>query len=173
MHWHKRATLMWLALAALAAGCASQVPDALQPTAGERLWLVTPATGVQIYECAAATDAPGQYRWVFKAPEAELLDRAGRKIGKHYAGPTWELDDGSKITGTVQARADAPDAAAIPWLRLAARSAPGNGALHGTTSILRLDTVGGTAPAAGCGATEVGKQARIAYQATYQYYRQP
>lgn len=162
-----------ISIAALAAGCAAQVPEALRPPPGDRLALETTATGVQIYECAASADAQGQYRWVFKAPEADLFDRGGRRIGKHYAGPTWELDDGSKTVGAVKARADAPDANAIPWLLLDAKPAGGRGALTATSSILRLHTVGGTAPATACGAAQAGSQARIAYQATYQYFGKP
>lgn len=165
--------LITLAIALLAAGCAAGVPEALRPPAGSPLALETTASGVQIYECAAAGDAPGRYRWVFKAPEAELFDRGGRRIGKHYAGPTWELDDGSKSVGTVKARADAPEANAIPWLLLEAKPAAGRGALSGTASILRLHTAGGTAPATPCGAAQAGTEARIAYTATYQYFGKP
>ena len=75
----------WVSLAVLAAGCATtvQVPERLKPGSNESLALVVPAKGVQIYECRAG-------KWAFVAPEAELFDRAGKKIGKHYAGPHWE-----------------------------------------------------------------------------------
>ena len=95
-------------------GCAAQVPANLQP-ANESLAQVVPAKGVQIYECRDA-------KWVFVAPEADLFDRYGRKIGTHYAGPVWEAADGSKVLGAVKARADAPQAGAIPWLLLSVMS---------------------------------------------------
>ncbi|WP_141290756.1 DUF3455 domain-containing protein, partial [Ideonella azotifigens] len=102
-------TLLTATAAAALAGCASSpaptppnVPLALQPPAGQVLYLEALATGVQIYDCKAKAD--GGAEWVFKAPEATLADRAGRALGKHYAGPTWEALDGSTVVGEVKAR---------------------------------------------------------------------
>ena len=147
-------------LVTLAAGCAStvQVPDTLKPGARESLALVVPAKGVQIYECRAA-------KWVFVAPDAELFDRSGKKIGTHYAGPHWEAADGSKVVAAVKARADAPAANAIPWLLLSAKSVGADGAFSKVTSIQRVATVGGIAPQGGC--SEQGTQARVPYTADY------
>src|SRR5262245_44056077 len=70
-------------LVALATGCATPVnaptvPANLQAPAGQALTIETAATGVQIYECRAG-------KWEFRAPEADLFDRKGNKIGTHYA----------------------------------------------------------------------------------------
>jgi hypothetical protein len=89
------------------------------------LSLEAQATDVQIYECNASKTDPTRFEWVFKAPEADLFDSVGRKIGKHYAGPTWESNDGSKVQGEVKARDDGPDANAIPWLLLNAKNTVG------------------------------------------------
>ena len=51
------------------------------------------------------------------APEAELFDGDGKRVGHHFASPRWEADDGSRIVGSVKARADAPQRGAIAWLR--------------------------------------------------------
>jgi hypothetical protein len=40
---------------------------------------------------------PTRFEWVFKAPEARLIDLTDKNIGKHYTGPTWESNDGSKV----------------------------------------------------------------------------
>ena len=146
-----------------AAGCASTipVPDQLNPGANEALAFVVPAKGVQIYECRAGN-------WAFVAPDAELFDRAGKKIGSHYAGPHWEAADGSKVLGVVKQRADAPDAGDIPWLLLGAKSVGGEGAFSKVTSIQRVATVGGIAPAAGC--NEAGARARVPYTADYYFF---
>src|SRR5712664_4431603 len=164
-------------LAAIIAGCAASnvgtdpvVPDNLKVPAGQTLSLVSRATGVQIYECSAGKTDPAKFEWAFKAPEADLFDLSGRKIGKHYAGPTWESNDGSKVVGQVKARDDGPNANAIPWLLLSANSASGKGVFSQTQSIQRLYTVGGKAPAAGCNRAQLGKQARVAYKATYYFY---
>jgi hypothetical protein len=129
-----------------------------------------PATGVQIYECVATKADPTKFEWVFRAPDAELFDTAGRKIGKHYAGPTWEAEDGSKVVAEVKGRDDGPDANAIPWLLLAAKSASGSGSFGRTQVIQRINTVGGKAPAGGCAQAQAGQIARVPYKATYYFY---
>jgi len=144
------------------------MPEALKPPAAEKLTLESFARGVQIYECAVAKDPPGRLEWIFKAPEAELFDTAGKRIGKHYAGPTWESEDGSRVVAAVKARDDAPQAGAIPWLLLGAKSNAGTGTFGRTTNIQRAGTAGGVAPAASCG--KAGEVARVPYTATYYFY---
>jgi Protein of unknown function (DUF3455) len=152
-----------IALPILIAGCASTVPVPanLKPLAQEKLALVVPAKGVQIYECREA-------KWAFVAPEAELFDRAGKKIGRHYAGPHWEAADGSRIVGAVKERADAPVTGAIPWLLLSAKPAGKEGAFSKVTSIQRVATVGGVAPAGTC--APAGARARVGYTADYYFF---
>ena len=152
-----------ITLAVFAAGCAStvQVPASLKPTANESLALVVPAKGVQIYECRDS-------KWAFVAPDADLFDTAGKKIGRHYAGPHWESADGSKIAGAVKARADAPAAGAIPWLLLGTKSVAGEGAFSKVTSIQRVATVGGVAPAGAC--SQPGERASVRYSADYYFF---
>ena len=163
--------------AALLVGCAASqvgpapmVPESLKAPANQVLSLEAQATGVQIYECKSSKTDPGRFEWIFKAPEADLFDSAGRKIGKHYAGPTWESNDESKVQGEVKARDDGPDANAIPWLLLNAKSPSGNGVFSQTQSIQRVRTVGGKAPAQGCSQEQAGKEARVPYKATYYFY---
>jgi hypothetical protein len=169
--------LVKVTFAALLAGCAtsstgviSVVPETLTVPARQILSLEAQAAGVQIYECKANKDNQMRFEWVFKAPEAELFDRAGLSIGKHYAGPTWESDDGSKVVGEVRAKDSGPDPDAIPWLLLSAKSTSGNGVFSQTQSIQRLYTVGGTAPAEGCNKAQEGKQLRVPYSAKYYFY---
>ena len=146
----------------LAAGCATvQVPDNLKPAANESLAMVVPAKGVQIYECRAG-------KWAFVAPDAELFDAAGKKIGRHYAGPHWEAVDGSKVIASLKARADAPATTDIPWLLLGAKSVGPDGAFSKVTSIQRLSTAGGVAPSGEC--AQAGAQARIPYTADYYFF---
>jgi len=154
-----------LALSIVAAGCAGTVPvpENLTPGANESLALVVPAKGVQIYQCRDG-------KWAFVAPEAELFDRSGRKIGRHYAGPHWEAADGSKVIGAVKQRADAPAAGDIPWLLLGAKSVGAEGAFSKVSSIQRVNTTGGIAPANGCDRTKVGSPARVAYTADYVFF---
>src|SRR5258706_16440122 len=82
-------------------GCATialpDIPATLLPPAGQVVYLEALASGAQIYECASKPAEPSTYEWVFRAPEAVLVDRSGRSLGKHYAGPTWEPVDGSTV----------------------------------------------------------------------------
>ncbi len=152
------------------AGTMPEVPDALKAPDTQVLSLETQAVGMQIYECKASKDDPTRFEWVFKAPEAELFDSAGKKIGKHYAGPTWESNDGSKVVGEVKAKDNGPDPNAIPWLLLSAKSNSGSGVFSRAQSIQRLYTTGGKAPAEGCDQTQLGKEVRVPYKAKYDFY---
>jgi hypothetical protein len=146
------------------------VPDKLKPAETESLSRIVHAKGVQIYECRAKKDPAGGYEWAFVAPEADLFDARGNKTGRHYAGPLWESTDGSKIAGTVKERADAPTGDAIPWLLLAAKSVGPDGSFSKVTSILRVNTAGGVAPAAGCSEAVAGTPARVDYTADYYFF---
>ena len=145
-------------------------PESLRPPADQVVSLEALATGVQIYECAAGRDEPTRFEWAFKAPEADLFDRSGRKIGRHYAGPTWESSDGSTVVGEVKARDPGPDPNAIPWLLLAAKSNTGSGVFTPVKSIQRLQTVGGKAPSEPCGQANARQVVRVPYKASYVFY---
>jgi hypothetical protein len=125
----------------------------------------TSAKGVQIYVC---TDKGGASEWGFKAPEAELTDAHGRLFAKHYAGPTWEAPDGSKIVGKILANEPAPKADAIPWLLLSAESS-GSGVLAGARFVQRVNTSGGVGPTDTC--PTAGTERRVEYTADYIFYK--
>jgi Protein of unknown function (DUF3455) len=145
-------------------------PAALRVPEGQQLVQTTHATGVQIYVCQPTKSDPGRLEWAFKAPEAELAGRGGRNLGKHYAGPTWEGNDGSKVVGNPVAK-ESPDPNSIPWLLLTAKSTGGKGVFSEVHSIQRLHTVGGTAPPGGCGPTQLNQELRVSYSADYLFYR--
>lgn len=162
---------LFTALCAACAGgpprlIATPVPSTLVPV-GETLVGAVTARGVQIYQCRAKPADPSGVEWAFAAPEADLFDEQGRPAGKHYAGPRWEASDGSTIAGTVQASAVAARSDSIPWLLLNARSVGGAGRFAGVTSVQRLDTAGGAAPAAGCTSAALGRTVRVPYAAVY------
>lgn len=161
-----------LALAACAtAPLPPKLPGNLQPSAGQAFVMEALASGVQIYDCAANADGGGP-GWVFRAPEATLADQRSNPLGKHYAGPTWEAPDGSRVVGEVKARAPSPTPeTAIPWLLLAAKDNSGNGVFSNVRSIQRINTGGGVEPAERCTAEKLGQTARVAYTAAYYFYR--
>jgi hypothetical protein len=180
MHSMIRVLPLSFAIAALVlTGCAGSsgltqpnVPAQLKPPSDQIAFLEAQASGVQIYECLPKQTQPGTFEWLFRAPEAKLTDRGGSEIGKHYAGPTWEANDGSRVLGEVRARDPGPDPKAIPWLLLATKATFGKGLLVQTLSIQRVATTGGANPTEPCAAGNVNQFARVPYSATYYFYKQ-
>lgn len=164
-----------ISLILLLTGCASTeimqvplVPANLSVPANQVLALELDASGVQIYTCSESK--PGQFEWTFKAPEADLFDHSGHRIGKHYAGPTWEGVDGSKVIAEVKSRNESPDQNAIPWLLLKAKANEGQGLFSQVASIQRINTAAGKAPQEACNHAKLGSIARIDYRASYYFY---
>jgi Protein of unknown function (DUF3455) len=147
--------------------CEPEVPPALEVPRGHKLRFSNDAIGVQIYGCDATATG---YGWVFRAPEADLYGHNGKRAGTHYAGPTWESNDGSKVVAVKVAEAPAADPSAIPLLLLGAASHVGRGRMTDVTYIQRLETAGGKAPVAGCDATHLGETVRVGYTAAYHFY---
>jgi Protein of unknown function (DUF3455) len=152
-----------------AAPAAKPAPAALQPAESERAAFTWSATGTQNYECR--TTDKGGWAWVFVAPEADLFNARQEKVGTHGAGPFWAAADGSRIVGTVKARADAESPTDIPLLLLSARPAGGAGRMADITSVQRLATRGGVAPATGCQTqADAGRQSKQPYAADYVFF---
>lgn len=160
-----------VAPAAQAAHDPSAVPAAIGVEAGNKLFLTTHATGVQIYSCNATAAGSS---WTFVAPRADLYGHNGKLIGTHFAGPTWEARDGSQV---VARRVDGVtvDPTAIDWLLLSATSTTAGAdgdRLTRTTYIQRVDTIGGLAPApATCNAGTIGAVAEVPYTADYRFWK--
>jgi hypothetical protein len=163
-------SLILLTLPAWGQGAAPDSPAGIKPPKGAKLVLVAEAKGDQIYTCK---EQNGQYSWTPPAPEAQLFDEQGKVIGRHFAGPSWELSDKSAVTGRkvagVNPPDNAPDKDAIPWLLVEVVDHSGRGQLSDVTHIQRLNTKGGKAPAS-CDASSAGKEVRSPYSATYVFY---
>jgi len=149
-----------------AARC-GEVPAPLEVPGGNQLGFALEAEGAQVYACAANGASFG---WAFQAPEAKLTEANGPAAGTHYAGPTWESNDGSKVVAA-KLEAVTPDATSIPWLLLRAASHAGSGRMAEVTFVQRIWTWGGNAPSHGCDATHAGAIARVPYRALYCFYR--
>jgi Protein of unknown function (DUF3455) len=157
-------TFATVALFAVSA-VAQNVPAKLVLPNGGALVGKYAAKGVQIYVCRVKGTAN---EWGFKAPEAELIDAQGRLFAKHYAGPTWEAPDGSKIVGKALANEHAPKAGAIPWLLLSTHSSA-SGVLAGVRFVQRVNTSGGVGPTGAC--PTIGAEQRVEYTADYIFYK--
>jgi hypothetical protein len=134
--------LRWtLAALSFAAGAArgETLPDSIQ--AHElKPFLTLQAEGAQIYQCKAGAD--GKLLWTFREPIAALM-RDGVTVGRHFAGPSWQLNDGGRIQGKITGRAPGATAADAPWLKLEISARDGGGLLSDAAAIQRVRTLGG------------------------------
>jgi hypothetical protein len=144
------------------------VPAKIAAPANEEVVLMAHASGSQIYVCQA--DGDQKLAWTLKGPEADLSDAKGANIGKHFAGPTWKHADRSEVTGKAAAREDAPEPGAIPWLLVNVTGHTGTGVLARVTSIQRIHTKGGQAPATGCDDSHRGGEVKVPYTADYYFF---
>jgi hypothetical protein len=125
----------------VSAACAAEtpIPDAIAAP-GEAIVLTLHAVGLQYYECKP--DADGKLVWTFNSPQATLT--TGDKVaGYHSAGPSWELTDGSGITGKAVANTPGTNPNDVPWLKLEVASHKGTGQLSDVTTVQRINTKGG------------------------------
>lgn len=146
------------------------LPASVQVPEGHRVSMETVGVGKITYECRAKKDMAGQFEWTFVGPDATLMDRQRREVGKYYGPPaTWESRDGSKLTGTQLAVAPA-QAGSIPLQLVKANPAMGAGAMQGVSHIQRVATQGGVAPQAMCDASTAGQKQVVSYQADYIFW---
>jgi Protein of unknown function (DUF3455) len=165
------ATALSVAQVAVAAPSPPSVPTKIDVPAGNKVFLVGHAVGVQIYACGPTASGNG---WSLAGPRADLYDDNGKVIATHFAGPTWQAKDGSYVKGQVVDRATV-DSTSIPWLLLSATAkaaGPDGDRLAGTTYIQRIATFGGLAPAAAtCTAATAGMVDEVPYLADYYFWK--
>lgn len=165
---HLAAALLFTLLSTVLAGQnPAPAPPQLLPPPGTKLILHVKGKGDQVYTCK---ESNSQYAWALKEPQAELFDESGKVIGRHFAGPAWQLNDKSQVTGKVVAHADSSSPNAIPWLLLAAVDHSGSGMMQNVSDIQRLNTIGGKAPDTGCDAVHVNTEIRVPYSADYYFF---
>jgi hypothetical protein len=137
------------------------IPENLKAPAGEELLMRASAEGDQIYSCDGS-------KWTLSGPEATLFNGV-RQVGSHFAGPTWKWSDGSQVMGKPVASATL-DADSIPWLLLTATNHAGDGVMKNVSTIERLHTKGGIAPASGCDVAHKDEKTRVHYTADYYFF---
>jgi len=150
------------------------VPAEIEAPASATLVVQLSAKGTQNYRCQATSASAAE--WKLVAPEADLFRAAepgGDVAGKHGAGPSWTLNDGSGAKGDAPnaKKAASPEAGAVAWLLIPAQSNGQPGELQGVTLVQRIGTHGGIAPAGGCDSSSVGAETKVPYTATYVFYR--
>ncbi len=143
-------------------GARADVRDAVAAP-GEQQVTAVHAEGAQVYECKA--DAQGTAKWQFREPIATLM-MDGKTVGRHFAGPNWEMADGSIVTAKVAAKAPGATSHDIPWLKLEVTAHRGEGKLATVTTIQRVNTSGGVLEGS---CPSVGALTSVAYKAEYRF----
>jgi hypothetical protein len=147
-----------------ALGAETTLPGAIAAP-GETVVLSVHAEGAQVYECKAGAD--GKLGWAFREPIATLL-ADGKTVGRHFAGPSWEHNDGSAVVGKVAGSAPGATPNDIPWLKLDVISRRGSGVLSDVTTVQRIDTKGGKLEGA---CDQAGAYRSVPYSAEYVFLR--
>jgi hypothetical protein len=151
-----------------------QVPQDLQPPAGNKFAMQAYATGVQIYQVRRSTADSNIIQWTNIAPAATLYAKPDftNQVAVHYAGPTWEFSKGQfkddKVVGS-KSKGIIVDSTAVPWLLLKAvdsLSSPTNK----ITYIQRICTAGGMPPSTPATLSNLGELDSIPYTASYVFY---
>lgn len=137
-----------------------KVPDDREPV------LRLAARGAQVFRCERRD---GQGVWVFRQPDAELVDAAGKVVGRHGANFSFEHVDGSRLVATIAAHDEAPKPTDLRWLLMTTRSF-GKGAFEAVTHVQRVDTTGGMPPPS-CDTAQAGRVLRIDFTANFLFYR--
>lgn len=124
------------------------------------------ARGAQVFRCERHD---GQGLWIFRQPDAELVDGTGKVVGRHGANFSFEHIDGSRLVATIAAHDDAPKPTDLRWLLMTTRSY-GKGAFDGVTHVQRFNTSGGMPPAS-CDAAHAGRVLRVDFTSDFLFYR--
>src|SRR3954464_14719153 len=144
----------------------------LRPWADEVAAFRLAASGVQVYECRASLTQPESFHWVFVNPDATLNDPAsGHDVATSRAIDEWNsLTDLSSVSAVLRAT-QLSGPRDLPWAYLRAIPASADGMFAGVTSIQRVNTRGGAAPATGCSGDTAGSEARVPFTADYYFYK--
>jgi len=150
----------------------TSLPPTVQVPAGHKVAMETTGVGEITYECRDKPNMAGQTEWTFVGPDAKLMDRGGKQVGKYYGPPaTWESMDGSKLTGAQVAVAPS-NPTALPYQLVRANPAMGTGSMSGVTYIQRVALQGGIAPASmPCTTATKGQKQIVKYQADYIFWK--
>lgn len=166
-------TPLVLALLVAALPAAAQVgePGGLSPQmragGNEAPAFMLRASGTHVYECRAVQ---GGFSWTFLNPDATLFEGT-RSIATHVTPSMWESStDRSSASGRVAAT-QAAGPGNLPWTLWRTQSSGDGGIFSGVTSVQRVNTAGGVAPAAGCGDTNLGSETRSNFTADFYFYK--
>ncbi|MEO7393160.1 MAG: DUF3455 domain-containing protein [Ramlibacter sp.] len=151
----------------------AELPAEVRVPAGHKPVLQLKGAGDIVWICdfkGPPTD--NKYEWTIMQPDAKLLDRDGKQVGRLVGKPA-EFDywAGSTVIGASVATAPA-GAGNLALELLKAEPARGNhDAFKGTTFIQRVATRGGAAPSQECSWMNHRQSRNVKYEANYVFYR--
>jgi hypothetical protein len=146
------------------------IAPGIRASADEEPAFMLSADGAQIFQCKARLNAPETYAWLFTAPDVTLYD-GPRSVARMASPNLWEsTDDRSSVAGIVRGT-QAAGTDNLPWLLMRASPIGDTGIFSGVTSIQRVNTTGGVAPANGCDADHAGAEVRVPFRAEYYFYK--
>jgi hypothetical protein len=137
-----------------------KAPATHQPT------LQLSSRGVQIFRCEKRDSG---FLWIFRQPQAELLDGSGKAVGRHGANFSFEHDDGSRLVSTIVAYDEADKPTDLRWLLMTTRSF-GKGVLENVSHVQRINTAGGMPPPR-CDASQLNQLLRVDFTSDFVFYR--
>jgi hypothetical protein len=123
------------------------------------------AAGAQVYRCSppVAPQSQGQLVWSFREPIATLM-LENKTVGRHYAGPTWEMGDDSLVRARVVETRPGATPDDIPVLVLSTAERSGDGILVRSKTVRRINTKGGVLAGA---CNSAGELRSVPYEADY------
>lgn len=144
--------------------CPAMAQDRMPQTDTGEPIAILHAVGAQMYECRKSD--LDTLTWVLREPAA-LLMRNGKSVGRHFAGPTWELADGSMVKAKLRSQPPASRPSDIPTLDLVVTESRGGDPIASAQSTRRINTAGGVAKGGCVGAGDV---TAVPYSADYAFY---
>lgn len=146
------------------------LPPGLRASVDEEAAFVLTGRGDQLFECKPSATSPNGFGWAFTAPDVTLYDGA-RSVGRHATTNVWESSsDRTSVSGSVRASQPGGENN-LPWALFRAIPSGSSGLFAGVTSVQRVNTSGGIAPATGCDSTHTGTQVRAPFTADYYFYK--
>lgn len=169
--------IMWVSLLAGCAAVQPGQPPAVAPAVGFFSNIKVPdnvlavarlrGVGAQVFRCERL--GTGTYGWIFRLPEAQLVDATGKVVGQHGANFSFTHQDGSSLVGRVLGADEAPEPTDLRWLLLSAQS-HGRGVFAGVTHVQRVNTRGGMPPTQ-CLANQLNQLLRVDFSADFVFYK--
>jgi hypothetical protein len=165
-----------LALIVAAWPCLAAIPEPagiarhLRAGPNEEPAFMLSASGTNLFQCRQRVEDPNAYSWFFVAPDLTLFE-GSRTAGSHNAASRFDSVSDRTSVFTLLGATQPGGVDNMPWAKLRAVPAGESGMFAGVTTIQRVNTAGGVAPAEGCNAASAGVETRVNFSADFYFYK--